>query len=160
MKGGLEKGANKARMNNDHGIKIRKLTLNDVDALAAIDNLISGKNRPSYWLKKLKIYTVDPEACVAAEADGKMVGYMIGHVKGGEFGAVDENAWVEIMGVDPEYQGRHLGQLLAQTLFDYFRRIGVKNVYTMVNWRDGSTLGFFDSLGFNRGELIHLETKL
>lgn len=142
------------------GVHIRNMSMDDVAAVTAIDEKITGKHRPNFWRKKLQIYGSDPEACVAAEVNGRLVGFMLGHVKGSEFGLVDETAWVEILEVDPEYQGMHFGQLLAQTLFDSFRRRGVKNVYTLCNWKDGRMLAFFSSLGFQRGDFIHLEVKL
>jgi ribosomal protein S18 acetylase RimI-like enzyme len=129
------------------GLKIRNLTIADVHAVAGIE-------------KKLEEYTTDPEACVGVEVKGKLVGFIIGHVKGGVFGTDDDIGWVEVMAVDPDYQGSHLGQLLAQTLFDYFRSKGIKNIHTLCDWKETTILGFFSALGFTKGDYINLQIKL
>lgn len=58
----------------------------------------------------------NPENCVGAEMDGRLVGFLLGHIKGGEFGTNDGTAWVEILGVDPEFKNEGIGR----GLFDYF----------------------------------------
>ena len=142
------------------GLIIRNLTLNDVKAVVAIEKKLDGRVRPEYWEKKLEEYTADPEACVGVDVKGKLVGFIIGHVKGGVFGTEDDIGWVEVMAVDPDYQGSHLGQLLAQTLFDCFRRKGVRTIHTLCDWKETSILGFFAALGFTKGDYIHLQIKL
>jgi ribosomal protein S18 acetylase RimI-like enzyme len=142
------------------GLKIRNLTIADVHAVAGIEKKLDGRIRPEYWRKKLEEYTTDPEACVGVEVKGKLVGFIIGHVKGGVFGTDDDIGWVEVMAVDPDYQGSHLGQLLAQTLFDYFRSKGIKNIHTLCDWKETTILGFFSALGFTKGDYINLQIKL
>ena len=142
------------------GLTTRNLTVNDVEAVVAIEKKLDGQERPEYWEKRLKEFVTDPEANVGVEVKGKLVGFMIGHVKGGVFGTEDEIGWVEVMAVDPDFQGSHLGQLLAQTLFDCFRRKGVRTIHTLCDWKETSILGFFAALGFSKGDLVHLQIKL
>jgi len=38
--------------------------------------------------------------------------------------------------------------------------VGVKTIYTLVNWNDWDLLQFFHAMGFTRGDLINLELKI
>jgi len=40
------------------------------------------------------------------------------------------------------------------------KKVGVDSIYTFVNWREFERLNFFDQMGFQKGDLIHLELKL
>ena len=53
-----------------------------------------------------------------------------------------------------------MGRLLAESLFDQFRRAGVKTVHSMVEWSDGGLISYLRSLGFQRSELIDLRLEL
>jgi len=141
-------------------VTIRRMTPKDIDAILKIDEKITGKPHEAYWESKVASYiNRDPASCLVAELEGQVVGFILGDIRGWEFN-IPMSGWLEIMGVDPDYQGKGIGRKLAEALFDYFRKSGVDTVHTMLNWNDGDLVDYFRTLGFKRGEFIHLEKKL
>lgn len=139
---------------------IRRLTARDIEAILKIDEKITGRPHEAYWESKIAEYIArDPAACLVAEADGKVVGFILGDIRGWEFN-IPRSGWLEIMGVDPEYQGKGAGRKLAEALFEHFRESGVQTVHTMISWNDPHLVDYFRSLGFSRGEFVHLQKPL
>jgi len=139
---------------------IRRLEARDADDISRIQEAIT--KQPG----TIDYHTVvEPEArkedgvSFVAELDGKVVGYMITYIIYGGFG-LEKSAWVGLFGVDPKYMGRGIGKMLAREVFDVFRKIDVKNVFTSVKWDSTDLLSFFKSLGFGRCDFINLEKIL
>jgi len=149
-------------MEGNINVEIRSLTCADIDDIVAIDKKVTGEAKPDYWHRKLEAYLGNPDTCIAAVLDGKVVGFILGHVKGGEFGSSDGTGWIELMGVDPQYKQQGIGTLLYECIEQYFRQVGVTKVYTLVTWNDrtGILLHYFDNLGFKRADFIALEKDI
>jgi len=45
-------------------------------------------------------------------------------------------------------------------MLNYMKKVGVDMVCTFVNWRECGLLQFFDAMGFKRGDMINLESKI
>ena len=140
--------------------RLRALTEEDAPAVAAIAARLGQPDDPEYWRGKLELFARDPAACLGVEVDGALVAYMLGHVKGGEFGLADETGWLELLGVHPAWQGRGLARVLAEALFEQFDAKGVKRILTLVGPRDDTLRPFFRSLGFRQAQLVCLERRL
>jgi ribosomal protein S18 acetylase RimI-like enzyme len=95
----------------------------------------------------------DPETSVVAEADGRVVGFMLGEVRSGEFGLEEPTGWVEVLGVDPDCRGRAVGRRMAEAILEHFRERGAHSVRTLVDEENGELSGFFSSLGFQPSSL-------
>lgn len=135
-------------------VRIRSADELDLEAITAIDEKIGGEYRPEVWERRLSYYLRrDPEASVVAEAGGKVVGFMLGELRSGEFGLDEPTGWVEVLGVDPDFRGRALGRRLAEAMLGYFRRQGATSVRTLVDEERSDIRGFFTSLGFEAGAL-------
>ena len=91
-----------------------------------------------------------------AELDCRVVGYMIAYILYGGFG-LEKSAWIRLFGVDPRYMGRGIGIRMAEEVFEEFKKISVKNIFTSVMWDSTDLLSFFKSLGFDRSKFINLE---
>lgn len=139
---------------------IRRLSKRDIDAILKIDEKITGKPHEAYWESKVADYiNRDPASCLAAEINGQVVGFILGEIRGWEFN-IPMSGWLEVMGVDPDHQRKGVGKRLAEALFEYFKKSGVDTVHTMLNWNEGDLVDYFRTLGFKRGDFIHLEKKL
>jgi len=141
-------------------VKIRKLTTRDIDSVMKIDEKITGKPQEAYWAGKIASYlSREPDACLAAEIENKVVGFLLGDIRGWEY-TIPLCGWIDIMGVDINYQGKGVGKMLVESLFEYFKSSGVETVMTVVDWNDGDLIDYFRSHGFERGEYINLVKKL
>jgi ribosomal protein S18 acetylase RimI-like enzyme len=141
-------------------VLIRRLSMKDIEGVLSIDEKITGSTHEVYWEGVIANYIDrNPAACLAAEVDGKMVGFILGDVRGWEFN-IPLSGWIEILGVDPQYQGKGIGGKLADSLFEYFRKNNIHSVHAMINWNDADLVDYFRSLGFARGNFIHMERTL
>ncbi|HEY0783893.1 MAG TPA: GNAT family N-acetyltransferase [Thermoanaerobaculia bacterium] len=130
-------------------IHIRAVDELDIDAISGIDEKISGRYRPEVWERRISYYLRrDPQAAVVAEAGGKVVGFMLGEVRSGEFGLEEPTGWIEVLGVDPDFRGQAVGRRMAEAVFGYFRELGAHGVRTLVDEQAEELKGFFTSLGF------------
>ena len=69
------------------GTRIRPLDELDIGSIVKIDERITGIYRPEVWEQRAGYYLRrDPDASQVAEVDGKVVGFMLGELRAGEFG--------------------------------------------------------------------------
>jgi len=143
-------------------LNIRPLTIEDLDAIVEIDRKVLGQARRDYWRKEMKFPTPPyPRSGLAAEFEGRVIGFILGEVSGWEFGVPETVGWISTIGVDPDYQHKGVARKLSQEFVQSFKTIGVKVVYTLVNWSDWDLLKFYRAMGFTRGgDMINLELKL
>lgn len=135
-------------------VSIRPLDELDISDIVRIDEKILGAYRPEVWERRIGYYLRrDPETSVVAEADGRVVGFMLGEVRSGEFGLEEPTGWVEVLGVDPECRGRAVGRRMADAILEHFRERGAKSVRTLVDGENEELCGFFNSLGFQPSSL-------
>ena len=142
-------------------LKIRALAYGDLDAIVEIDKAILGKERPEYWSMKIEITeNRSPMASLVAELDGKVVGFIFGDVSGWEYGVPDTVGWIDTIGVHPTYQRKGVARSLFREIVASLKKVGVDTIYTFVNWKEYDRLHFFDTLGFQKGDMLHLEMKV
>jgi ribosomal protein S18 acetylase RimI-like enzyme len=148
-------------MNPLENLNIRPLRKEDLDAIVEIDEKVLGENRKDYWEKKLTLMNEkSSQFSLVAELEGKVLGFILGDVSGWEFGVPDTIGWIDTLGIDPAYQKKKLATALAHELIKRLKAIGVRTIYTLVNWNDWDLLQFFHAMGFTRGDMINLELKI
>jgi ribosomal protein S18 acetylase RimI-like enzyme len=135
-------------------VQIRCLEDTDLGEITGIDEKMGGSYRPEVWEQRMAYYSRrDPEASLVAESAGRVVGFMFGEIRSGEFGMEEPTGWIEVLGVDPEARGRNIGRRLAEQMMDYFRQSGAQVVRTMVEAEMVGIERFFESLGFEPASL-------
>ncbi|HEX4955906.1 MAG TPA: GNAT family N-acetyltransferase, partial [Thermoanaerobaculia bacterium] len=112
------------------------------------------EDRVTYYLRR------DPESSVVAECDGRVVGFMLGDVRAGEFGIEEPSGWIEVIGVDPDMGGRGVGRALGEAMLARFRERGVKRVRTMVDASMPEVESYFAALGFAADSLRSFVKRL
>jgi ribosomal protein S18 acetylase RimI-like enzyme len=138
----------------DSDIRIRPLDELDIDAIVEIDERIGGRYRPEVWERRIGYYLRrDPEASRVAEVDGKVVGFMLGEVRAGEFGLEEPTGWIEVLGVDPDHRGRAIGRQMAAAMLEHFKEQGAHGVRTLVDEDMEEIRRFFTSIGFEPSSL-------
>ncbi len=142
-------------------VRIRPLDELDLGDITAIDEKIAGRYRPETWERRVGYYLRrDPDASLVAETGGRVVGFMMGEVRSGDFGLEEPTGWIEFLGVDPDFRGQAAGRRLAEGMIEYFRTRGAKTVRTLVDEEMQEIEKFFLALGFEPATLKPLIKKL
>lgn len=142
-------------------VRVRALSELDLDGITRIDERITGRYRPDVWEERVTYYIRrDAEASQVAELDGKVVGFMLGEVRGGEFGLEEATGWLDFMGVEPHARSKGIGRKLADALLAHFRSKGATVARTMVRNEDEGIISFVRSMGFAPAPISSLEKRL
>lgn len=142
-------------------LRIRPLDELDISGIVRIDEKISGIYRPEVWETRVMYYTRrDPGASQVAEMGGKVVGFMLGDLRAGEFGLDEPSGWIERFGIDPDHRGQDLGRKMFDAIRAHFAANGAKSVRTLVDAQDAGIAGFLKAIGFGPAPLTALEIRL
>jgi len=142
-------------------VRVRPLNEMDIGEVVRIDEKVTGKYRPDEWEERITGYIRrDPEASRVAEYEGRVIGFMLGEVRSGEFGLEETTGWIEAMGVDPDHRGKAVGRRLAEAMFVYFRDSGASRARTIVETTSEEIAGFFRAVGFEPAPLQAFQKDL
>jgi len=140
-------------------IVVRPVEPTDLDAIVRIDEKLSGQTRKEYWRRRLEIGSLRPPwMSLVAETDGRVVGFLLGWVGESEFGIAGPTAWLDLIGVDPPYRGRGVGQALVGRFVTSAGELrAVQKVSTLIDLGQEDIREFFLRLGFRHGPMIQME---
>lgn len=142
-------------------VRIRSLSELDIARIVAIDERLTGVYRPDVWERRVMYYLRrNPDASQVAELGGKVVGFMLSDLRGGEFGLEETSGWIERFGVDPDYQGRSIGRRLFEAVVEHHKRLGATTVRTLVEQNDSDLASFLRAVGFKNAPLVALEMRI
>jgi ribosomal protein S18 acetylase RimI-like enzyme len=145
-------------------VDIRVLRESDVEPVTEIDYKVFGTRRPEYYERKIgealhqeggRLVT-----SLVAEVGGKVAGFIMGSVYLGEFGIPESIAYIDTIGVDPDYQRQGIAGHLLDEFKTTVQKAGVNKVHTLVNWSDTDLLGFFADRGFVAANTLNLKLDL
>jgi ribosomal protein S18 acetylase RimI-like enzyme len=149
---------------NTRTIKVRLMKAEDFEAVVRIDEKVLKASRPEYYrLRFEKLFQSNdylPASLVAEDADGMVVGFIMGELFIGEYGISREKATLDTIGVDPNYQHRGIGKILINEFMDHLRTLGVQKVNTLVDWNDSKLIQFFSANQFSLSKTINLDRTL
>jgi len=141
-------------------IIIRELVIGDIEAISEIySGIIQTPVKPDFKELIQRHAEREEDLCFVAEIDGKVVGFMVSYILTLGFG-IEKSAWIATLGVNPDYMGQGIGKKLGEKLFDYYKALGIENVYTSVRWDSTDLLSFFKTLGFDRSNFINLRKQI
>ena len=149
---------------NESTIKIRLMKADDFGAVVGIDEKVLKTSRPEYYeikfekLFKSKDYL--PTSLVAEDADGTVVGFVMGELYVGEYGIFKEEASLDTIGVDPDCQHKGIGEQLINEFMEHLKKLGVRKVNTLVDWNDSKLIQFFSANQFVPSKTINLERSI
>lgn len=139
---------------------IRELKTADADDITTVFEAITQAPVSPDFKKLIEQHAQRKEdACLVAEFEGKVVGFLVSYILTMGFG-IDKSAWIATLGVAPQYMGQGIGAEMAKEIFSYYRREGITTVYTSVRWDSPDLLSFFKTLGFDRSNFINLRKPL
>ncbi len=143
-------------------LKVRAVRRGDLAAVGALDARETGIEKLAYWRSLYRRYGASTQAqrqFLVAEAQGRVVGFVIGEVRDWEFGS-PPCGWVFAINVDPDVRLGGIGTRLLAAVCAGFRRAGVRKVRTMLSCDNTLILSFFRSQGMMAGPFIPLEMDL
>ncbi len=146
----------------DDEVVVRAVRRGDLDQVIAIDAVVTGVEKRSYWLSVFRRYGdgEQPERhFLVAEVEGRVAGFIIGEVRDWEFGA-PPCGWVFAIDVAPEFRLEGLATRMLDALRTGFRRMGVRKLRTILARDNTLILSFFRSQGMMTGPFIPLEMDL
>lgn len=142
-------------------VRVRPLDELDLDGIVRIDEKITGQYQPDAWEKRVMFYIRrDPGASQVAESGGRVVGFMLGDCRAGEFGLEAPSGWIERFGIDPDFRGKELGRRMFDAICAHFKSEGATSVRTLVDRREEGLSGFLTAVGFGESPLVALERTL
>lgn len=149
---------------NESTITTRLMRAEDFEAVVAIDERILRTSRLEYYEVKFeKLFQSKdylPVSMVAEKEDGTIVGFVMGEIYMGEYGIFEEEARLDTIGVDPDYQHKGIGELLINEFMDHLRTVGVRKINTLVDWNNSNLIHFFSANQFSPSKTINLERNL
>jgi ribosomal protein S18 acetylase RimI-like enzyme len=144
-------------------MRLRNLRPADQAEVVRLDALHTGRRKPAYWRRVFEGFVHAGRGAhrvgLAAEQDGRLVGYLIGEVRAFEFGS-EPCGWIFAVGVDPACLRRGIASSLLSEARRGFARHGVRTLRTMVRRDDVRLMSFFRSSGFVGGRFLQLEAPM
>jgi predicted N-acetyltransferase YhbS len=141
-------------------VKLRVLTIKDLNVVTDIDESLLGARRAGYWEARLEKAEISGVPSLAAEVNGQVVGFILGSASGWEYGIPENVAWIDTLGIRNEYKKKGIARLLFKEMFSMFKKVGVDTIYVFVDWKKLDLLQFFNKMGFKHGDMINLEMKI
>ncbi|MBA4391465.1 MAG: N-acetyltransferase [Syntrophus sp. (in: bacteria)] len=141
-------------------ITLRPLSMKDLDDVAQIDFSLLGKQRKEYWEDKLERIEELGVPSLAAEIDGKVIGFILSKASDREYGIPENIGCIDTIGVDKEWQGKGISHLLFKEMYSMLKNIGIDTIYVFVDRKQRDLVKFFDKMGFARGDMFNMELKI
>ncbi len=143
-------------------VLVRNLSHDDLEAITAIDAAAVGRKRDRFLALKMKQAFADTGIAVslAAELDEHVVGFLLARLYYGEFGVVEPAAVLDVVGVHPEYRGRHVAAALVDQLRTNLLGLGIQKLQTEVPWDNPDLVTFFQHEGFTLAPRVCLDLDL
>ncbi|NMG55181.1 GNAT family N-acetyltransferase [Aromatoleum aromaticum] len=142
---------------------IRPLRRDDLEAMIAIDEMAFKRNRCNYFERKAGDCLDSAKAMnssLVCEVDGKVVGFIIGQMYTGEFGIPESTATIDTLGVHPDVRGHGIASEMLDQFITNMKEIGVRKVFTLVNWSEFGLEKFFSRHKFVPSKRINLEFRI
>ncbi|MBI3953150.1 MAG: GNAT family N-acetyltransferase [Chloroflexi bacterium] len=141
--------------------RIRQMTPGDFPAILDLDRKVAGRERARSYQQHVSRYLDNyfPPLCQVALDGDKVVGFILGDVKGWEYG-LGPSGWIDIMGVDPEHQRQGVGLALIRAFVAQCRRQKLSAAHAIVRGGDRRLQGFLKAAGLQKGPLVDFYAPL
>jgi len=134
----------------EQSIKIRQFISSDMEKIEEIEKDCVSYVTPFSFLSLY--YEIIPECFLVAEADGKVVGYVISNLR--KTREVNEEGHILSIAVDPSYRRRKIGNTLINQIINVFKNKGVKRLSLEVKANNIAAQKFYLSLGFEEVQVL------
>lgn len=143
-------------------VDLRVLRPQDLEAVARLDERITGRDRRVY-LRHALAEAADGfavRASFAAWVDGAIAGYMMARLDMGDFGRTAPVAVLDTIGVDPRHARKGIGRALFSQLFVNLAALRAERVETVLSHANLDLLAFLVRAGFGPSERLAFVKRL
>ncbi len=150
-----------AKLSPQGAERIRPLAVGDLDALVAMDKAVSGRPRRGFFERRLAHLDREPSAFVAlaAERQGRLVGFVFARLYEGEFGGKVPQAALDTIGVATEARHKGVGRQLIESMAAAMQAHGIKEIATQADWTDTDLTAFFAAMRFSLAPRLVLDQR-
>lgn len=143
-------------------VPVRNMTKADLAKIIKIDKEVSGVDRTAYFTRKQDeiLNQSGVQVSLVALQDDFVVGFIMARVDFGEFGHTSSEAVMDILGVDPMFQGLGVGKVLMAKLIANLNILQVDTVRTEVDWDAVTMIDYFSRTGFEPAQRVTLRKML
>ncbi|MDY6908101.1 MAG: GNAT family N-acetyltransferase [Chloroflexota bacterium] len=137
-------------------IAIRQMEIDDVSAVYHLgEELFTSEELPILYrtwdpYEVTDHFTSDPDYCLVAEADGKIVGFVLATTVEKEGTAWKRYGYLSWIGIDKASQRSSLGLRLYRRLEERMREDGVRMIIADTEANNRGAISFFQALGFSQ----------
>lgn len=129
----------------------RNFSLNDYDSIIDLWSRAGLKLSSSDTMEGLKNkLRRDPDLFFVLEDSFRIIGVVMGSYDG-------RRGWINHLAVDPEYQGKSIGQIMISELESRFRKIGCEKINLLIEMENQNVQKFYKKQGYRQDELIFME---
>jgi ribosomal protein S18 acetylase RimI-like enzyme len=138
-----------------HEVDIRQMDIDDVAAVYHLgERLFTSEEFPILYrtwdgYEVADYFTSDPDYCLVAELDERVVGFILGTTIEKEGTAWKKYGYVAWIGVDEAFQGTNLARRLYARLEDRLEEEGVRMIIADTEGDNERAIAFFEALGFS-----------
>jgi predicted N-acetyltransferase YhbS len=146
----------------EHGnqeLTIRALCADDGARLVRMDEAASGRRREAWYEGRLHraLEESDIQVSLGAEADGTLVGAIMGTVQFGEFGQAEPTAILDTVLVDSEFGRKGVASAMLGQLLENLAGLRIGRLRTQLAWNELDLMAFFGKSGFQPAPRLVLE---
>ena len=140
-----------------HEILVRQLRQDDAERVRQLDGQILGADRSATWdqyverflrVVDLEAMILPPWGCLVAEADGRLIGFILAEWQTTGYG-MPPGAWIVAIAVHPDFRSRGVGRRLVEALVSECKNSGVDQVFSILRADDGRDIRFLERCGFD-----------
>ncbi len=137
--------------------QIRQLASSDIPKIQEIYELITNGETLSESEIEGKMDFGDSLLCQGAEYEDKLIGFIFGEVRRGEYGETESFGSIGLLGVHPDYRNMDIGRQLGLEVIQQFKGLGINKIRTQVENSNTKLLKFFMNLGLQPASSTILE---
>ncbi len=136
-------------------VTVRQMEIDDLSEVYRLgESLFTSQEYPILYrtwdpYEVTGLFTSDPEFCLVAEVDDRVVGFVLATTVEKEGTAWKRYGYLEWIGVADGFQHTHLGMRLYRRLEERFREEGVRMIIADTVVENENAIGFFNRLGFS-----------
>ena len=137
-------------------VTIRQMEIDDISAAYHLgEDLFTSEKLPILYrtwdpYEVTDHFSSDPDYCFVAEADGKIVGFVLATTIQKEGTAWNTYGYLSWIGVDKDFQRTNLGLRLYRRLEDKMKEDGARMIICDTEANNKGAISFFKTLGFTK----------